>query len=306
VLVSANPGNPSLCLQLSRPENVQPGTATCGPFGENNEYLSRDGQVYLGTRGPFSPDFAGFSHQKTIGNSNFNALTASLRHAGPEFEFLLGYTYGKSLDQSSSLSEAVDPFNAQLSKALSAFDLRHNFVASYHWQVPVAGLFRRSNRWTEGWSLSGITRFSTGLPVTLFNNNDTSLTGTIPNGINSDGVDRPDYIPGLLNVNTDPRNGKPAFNTGLFSLPALGSMGTAARRFFYGPGMLNFDLALHKDLRLSDSRRLLFRLEAFNAFNHAQFFGPATVNGNITSPSFGQVTSASSPRVVQVAVKFQF
>ena len=44
---------------------------------------------------------------------------------------MLGYTYGKSLDQSSSLAEAVNPLNPSLSRALSAFDMRHNFVASY-------------------------------------------------------------------------------------------------------------------------------------------------------------------------------
>ena len=98
--------------------------------------------------------------------------------------------------------------------------MRHNFVASYDWKLAA--------RQTPGcaalgkdWSLSGITRFSTGLPVTLFNNNDTSLLGTIPNGINNDGVDTPDYTPGNLAVNTDPRNGRPAFNTSLFSLPSI-------------------------------------------------------------------------------------
>ena len=87
----------------------------------------------------------------------------------------------------------------------------------------------------------------------MFNNNDTSLLGTIPNGINNNGVDTPDYMPGNLDVNTNPRNGKPAFNTALFSLPDLGHVGTAARRFFYGPGMANFDVALHKNVRLSES-----------------------------------------------------
>ena len=109
--------------------------------------------------------------------------------------------------------------------------------------------------------------------MTLFNNNDTSLLGTIPNGINNNGVDTPDFTPGNLAVNTNPRNGKPAFNTALFSLPALGQIGTADRRFFYGPGIANFDAALHKTVPLSESRSLELRFEAFNVFNHAQFYG---------------------------------
>jgi hypothetical protein len=283
-----------------------PGTATCGPFGENNTYYARDGRVIQGTRGPFSPDFAGFTYQKTIGNSNYNSLEVTLRHSSRHGDFLIGYTFGKSIDQSSSLSEAVNPYNNALSRAISAFDIRHNFVASSNWNVPLGRWMRHRPRLTEGWQLSTIVRLSSGLPVTLFNNTDTSLAGTIPNGINSDGVDTPDYTPGRLSVNTNPRNGQAAFNTSLFSLPQIGQIGTASRRSFYGPGMLNFDAALHKNLPLSESRSVEFRLEAFNVFNHAQFFGAASVNGNITSASFGQVVNADSPRVIQVAAKLHF
>ncbi len=76
-----------------------------------------------------------------------------------------------------------------------------------------------------GRALASIWRIRTGLPVTFFNNNnDTSPLGTIPNGINNYGVDTPDYSPGDLQINPDPRNGKPAFNTSLFNLvPALPS-----------------------------------------------------------------------------------
>ncbi|HLK65259.1 MAG TPA: TonB-dependent receptor [Bryobacteraceae bacterium] len=295
VLISANPGNPALCAYLSDPANVMAGTPTCGPFGESGIYFTRSGHQINGTRGPFNADFAAVTYQKTIANSNFNSLALSLRHAGRNLEFLVGYTYGKSIDQSSSLAEAVNPLNPSLNRGISAFDLRHNFVASYDWHLPVAGL-----------ALSGVTRFSTGLPVTLYNNNDTSLLGTIPNGINNDGVDTPDYSPGNLQVHTDPRNGQAAFNTSLFSLPDLGHIGTASRRFFYGPGAANFDVALHKNVKLSESRALEFRIEAFNIFNHAQFYGAAAVNGNITSSSFGQVVSAAAPRQVQAAMRFSF
>jgi hypothetical protein len=306
VLESANPGNRALCLGLSRPEDVMPGTATCGPFGENNTYYARDGRVIEGTRGPFGPDFAGFTYQKTIGNSNYNSLEVTLRHSSRQGDLLIGYTFGKSIDQSSSLSEAVNPYNNALSRAISAFDIRHNFVASSNWNLPLDRWMRHRPRLTEGWQLSTIVRLSSGLPVTLFNNTDTSLAGTIPNGINSDGVDTPNYTPGQLSTNTNPRDGKSAFNTSLFSLPQIGQIGTASRRFFYGPGMLNVDAALHKNLPLSESRSLEFRVEAFNVFNHAQFFGAASVNGNITSASFGQIVSADSPRVIQIAAKLHF
>ena len=132
------------------------------------------------------------------------------------------------------------------------------------------------------------------------------MLGSIPNGINNNGVDTPDFTPGNLRINTNPRNGRAEFNTSLFGLPQLGQLGTASRRSFYGPGIDNFDLALLKDVRLKESKSLQFRLEAFNALNHAQFYGPAAVNGNISSPLFGHVVSAASPRIVQIGGKFSF
>jgi hypothetical protein len=75
---------------------------------------------------------------------------------------------------------------------------------------------------------------------------------------------------------------------------------------FNGPGLDNYDMALMKNLPLTESKSLQFRMEAFNAFNHAQFFGPSAVNGNINSSTFGQVVSAASPRLMQAALKLVF
>jgi len=306
VLTSANPGNPALCLGLSQPSDVAPGTPTCGPFGESGTFTTPSGALVHGTRAPFSSQFAAVTYQKTIANSNYNALQINLRHNSGPLEFMAGYTYSKSIDESSSLAEAVNPINPELSRALSAFDMRHNFVLSYNWRLPIDKILRRENLWTQGWALSGVSRFATGFPVTLYNNNDTSLLGTIPNGINNNGVDTPNFASGNLQLNTNPRNGKPEFNTALLSLPSLGQMGTAPRRFFYGPGIYNFDMAVQKNVRLSESKSLEFRLEAFNVFNHAQFYGSAAVNGNISSANFGEVVSAAAPRLMQLAAKFSF
>jgi len=78
------------------------------------------------------------------------------------------------------------------------------------------------------------------------------------------------------------------------------------RRFFSGPGQVNFDMALLKNLQLHESLFVQFRVEAFNLFNHAQFFGPNTVDGNLESSTFGQVVSAGAPRLIQLAMKFSF
>ena len=109
-----------------------------------------------------------------------------------------------------------------------------------------------------------------------------------------------------MNLNGNPRNGLPYFNTAAFSVNALGTPGNASRRSFYGPGSFNSNIALLKTFQFSEARTLQFRLETFNTFNHTQFFGPAAVNGNIGSPLFGQVVKAQPPRLMQVAVKFTF
>jgi hypothetical protein len=308
VLEEANPGDPALCLQLRNPANLAPGQTPCGPFGEDSPYVTNTGVTYQGTRGPLGSNFGSNANQSTIGNSNYNGLQVTLRHESKRLNVLAGYTYSKSEDQSSNVGEAVNPFDPALSKALSAFDVKHNFVVSYTYRIPFEELFHKRNRLTEGWEVSGITRFSSGLPVTLINYGDNSLIGAEPNGINNFGIDLPDYNGAPLDINKNPRNGQPYFNPADFSENALGTPGNAKRRFFYGPGLNNFDMAILKNVRLTEVKSLQFRLEGFNAFNHAQFFGPQSVDGNIgdLGTTFGQVVSAQPPRLVQLGAKFFF
>ncbi len=121
-------------------------------------------------------------------------------------------------------------------------------------------------------------------------------------------LDTPDFTPDHLQINTNPRNGKPAFNTALLSLPALGQIGTARRRFVYGygPGFDNFGIAIQKNVPSREAKSLEFRIATFNVFNHAQFYGPAAVNGDTNSTKFGQIVSAAPPRLVQLVVRFLF
>ena len=142
--------------------------------------------------------------------------------------------------------------------------------------------------------------------MTLSADGDNSLQGSAPNGVNNHSLDLPDFTPGPLNLNGDPRNGQLYFNTSLFSENALGTPGSASRRSFYGPGALNFDIALLRTFRLSESKALQFRLETFNTFNHAQFFGPVAVDGGFSTGLFGQVVKAAPPRLMQIALKFTF
>jgi hypothetical protein len=182
--------------------------------------------------------------------------------------------------------------------------MTQNFFANYHYRIPV--LLRSGPKsLTSGWELFGLTRMTTGFPVTLINNNDTSLLGTQPNGVNNIGADQLNFTPGTLNLRGRPGT-QPGFNTSLLSLPALGDFGNARRRFFHGPGSDNTDFAVEKSTTVLDGKELQIRAEAFNVFNHAQFFGPGSVEGNVGSATFGQIVSAAPPRLMQVSVRLRW
>jgi hypothetical protein len=306
VLIEPNHGNPALCLSLSQPSEVVPGTLTCGANGEDTVYYPIGGGQVEGTRGPLGPNFGSNALQSTIGHANYNALELSARHTSGRLEFSAAYTYSKSLDQSSNIGEEVNPFNPALSYALSSFDVTHNFVFSYEYQLPVDRLVH-PNRLSRGWSLSGITRFASGFPVTMTNNGDNSLIGTNPNGVNNSSIDEPDYSGAPLHLSRNPRvNGNNYFDATAFSMNALGTPGNAKRRFFHGPGADDYDMAIAKNLPLTEAKALLFRVEAFNVFNHTQFNGPGSVDGNIGSSTFGAAIGAAPPRILQGELKFNF
>ncbi len=305
---SVSPGNPGLCLSLSQPRDVAPGSLTCGPFGENLVYTRADGTIVNGTRSPFPNTIGTDAVYQNMGNSNYNSLQASLKRTAGHLTLLASYTYGKSMDWASSIQEQVNPFDFRKEYAISAFDLKHNFVFSYNYELPFDKLFRMSSRLTQGWAISGVTRYSTGLPVTFQSFGDNALVQVQNNGVNSVSIDLPNYNPSLgpLNINHDPRRNPLAFNTTLFSPNALGMFGTSSRRFFYGPGINNYDMALRKLTRVTESSSLEFRFETFNTFNHAQFDGAGSVDGNRDDATFGKILKSQPGRVSQVALKLSF
>ncbi len=301
-----NPGNPQLCLSLSQPNQVAPGTQTCGPFLENATFTRADGTVVVGTRQPYGlPNFGDNIFFATVANSAYNSFQTSLSHTSGRLTFTAAYTFSKSLDNSSNLQDRQpNPLNTRLSRGLSSFDVTHNFVVSYNYALPFDTLARnRLPQLTKDWRLAGITHLATGFPIYLFESDDHSLLG------NSGSTDTPDFLGGDLHLQ-DPRKanittGIPYFNTTLFAPSRIGYEGTANKAFFHGPGIANFDMALLKDITFTERYRLQFRAEFFNVFNHAQFLNP---NGNITtgSSTFGIITQARPGRIGQLALKIVF
>ena len=215
VTVPTNTANQALCLSLSHTSQVAPTSSTGGPFGENSRYTSALARCMTARERFWDTNYGAVTANR-IGNSNYNALQANLRLIiNKDSTVYLGYTYSKSIDDGSNLGEQMDGSNDRLTRAVSSFDMTHNFVATYHYALPFDRVFRR-NRFTDGWSLSGTTRFSTGFPVTLSDTSDRSLLGTLGNGFNNQLLDTPQLAAGPLQINTNPRNGLPAFNTGPF------------------------------------------------------------------------------------------
>ncbi len=283
--MEANPGIPSACLAI-------PG---CGPNTENN---------FDNVRSPF-PNHNLFQSNAwfiTNGQSSYNSFQLNLRHTTGRLQLLAGYTWSKAIDNASGYGEQVNFMNPKNSLALSAFDATHNFVFSYNYNLPFDKL--ASNRLTKGWALSGITRFSTGLPVIIYEFDNNSLLGTTFSGPIPLGIDVPNYAGGPVHT-LDPRKSSilQYFNTSGFSQETVGQLGNSSRRFFHGPGINNWDMALLKDTHLTERLNLQFRAEFFNTFNHTQF---NFVQGNVLSGSFGDATSAAPPRIGQLSLKLNF
>ena len=334
--VISDPGSPAICAAL----NVLGATPSCGPGGENTMYVLPAGATpppgtfpftgtltlagtpietcpgtstcVPGTRLNFNPAFFGPNgYFITIGNSVYNSGQVSLRHSSSYAQFLVAYTFSKSLDDASGYGEQINPFNARLSRGLSAFDITHNFVANYTLRLPLNKV-GGPRRLVEGWALSGITRFSTGVPISLVDGSDNSELGSGFTGPQTLTVDTPQFV-GPLGI-TNPRkvqtfiiSGVPVtgnffFNPTAFTPSPIGQEGNAARRFFHGPGINNWDMALLKDTTLTERTKLEFRAEFFNIFNHAQFLTPSGILGS----NFGTALDTQDPRVGQLSLKLLF
>jgi hypothetical protein len=288
-------------------------------------------------RGPLAPNsqvfpystFAGINMGKDIANSNYNGLVLTTKYQGHRGIFLqASYTFGKSLDNSSSWSVpsgqpggVADPRNLALEYGPSNFNITHRAVFTDVIDIPIGPGHRflgkdklLTRELVGGWQISGITTVQSGAPFTVYNGSaDFS-------GFNQF-YDRPDVI-GTGKLTQNNRNVDTAFDTAFFSkTPPTGRVGTSGRDQFYGPGLANFDFAAAKSFPLGTERlHLQFRADLFNLFNHTNFSNPVS---NESSASFGKITSTvgsavatavgttaglvgGGPRVIQFSMRLQF
>jgi hypothetical protein len=253
-----------------------------------------------------------------VGQSLYNSLQVTYNHrVSKGLTALVSYTYSKFLDNvegnnswsyngAANWGATANYFNLAGEKSVDAGDIPHALVASYVYQLPIgrgksvgSGMNRIVDAVAGGWEISGIATFRQGIPLSVFGNNWNSYGGD----------PRPDEIgnpkPAHQTISSTVANSWA--NSAAFKMAAYGTFGTAPRYMsnIRGPHYQNWDTALEKNWRFKDAMRAQFRFETFNTFNHPNFYAPGPGNMSLfNTASFGLITAAFQPRIVQWAGKF--
>jgi Carboxypeptidase regulatory-like domain len=234
-------------------------------------------------------------------NSNYNSLQVGLdKRFSHGFVLGANYTFSRTIDWVSYLSDldginVINPFNARAYRGVSDFNVPHRFVLNYVWQLPSpkAGVLKHV---LGGWETSGLWNWQSGFPLTISSGDDRS--GTTIGNDNADVIGKPGYTDG-----SKAQRIAKWFTTESFTLAKLDTFGNAGRNILVGPGTFNIDFSAIKNFRFSEKKRLQYRAEFFNVLNHANLNNPQT---SLTAGTFGRITSARDPRIIQMALKLYF
>lgn len=262
--------------------------------------------------------YQSIQYMEFASNSNYNALQVQLsKRLSPRVTFNVVYTWSKVLDVADSASSAVNPVLNYNSRDYgpAAFDRRQNFSVNFVYSLPTFSKYwdnRFSRQAFDGWEISSIGTFVSGAPLGISYSfvNSVDITGATGTGIDS-----------RVNLTCDPnvpsgdRTFSHAFNTSCVQAPSFANfgIGNASMRPLVGPGTENMDISLFKNFQLgnNEARRLQFRLESYNTFNHTQFTTIDTAarfdaSGNQVNNEFGQYTAAAPSRRLVLGLKLYF
>jgi hypothetical protein len=273
--------------------------------------------------------FPGPLNSSWTGHSNYNAGNIKLERRGRDLALLAVYTWAKSLDDKSApagigsagagFAGHMDDRNPQLDYGPSDFSVKHRFVNSMIYRLPVGrgkrflgNLNRAADAVVGGWQLTSITTFQTGFPFSV----------TAPDaGFAQASFGQRANLVGNPSVSNKGVN--QWFNTSAFTRPAFGTYGDLGRNTLTQPGINNWDVGLGKTFQFTERVGFQFRVETFNTFNHTQYGidptagaaggpGQSAVDGNLadlgpgTNNNFGKVLSARPGRIVQLGAKLMF
>jgi hypothetical protein len=236
-----------------------------------------------------------------VGTSTwYNGLQMKLdRRVGDGFFITTSYTFSKGLNYSEDDGGLAINMNTALNKARMNDNRTHVFTQSYMWSLP----FGKGKRWAQsgavawlagGWQIQGLFSAMTG----------TWFSPSVSGVVNAPGnADRPNWVaPIRILGGTGP--GQKYFDPASFAIPAQNTLGNAGRNIIQGPGIGNFDAALHRNFQVRERMQLALRIEAFNSTNTAHYNNP---NGNAQSPQFGEINGAEQDqRQFQIGLTLRF
>jgi len=216
------------------------------------------------------------------------------------------YTYG-GLGGNNGTSAWTNPYNGKAERGNCGFDIRHNLSLNVVYLLPFKG-----NRVVQGWQLSGIELWRTGVPMVVDIGYDRALLS------NAFDAERPNVIAGCNE--TAGQSQLHWFNPSCFTLPPAGTLGDLGKNTITAPGYFSTDVSLSKETRIFERLNTQFRAEIFNIFNHTNFGipglaaftavggltgSPAGITGNLSNA--GQITSiVGTSRQIQFGLKFLF
>jgi outer membrane receptor protein involved in Fe transport len=253
-------------------------------------------------RRPLQPGLGSTPIVESVGNSTFHALqwTAERRYR-KGFTILANYQFSKAIDDSSANKQngnsRTDPYNQRFDKGPSDFYRKHVVNVSGLYELPIHPRSRAMHAFIGGWNLNGILSYNTGRPFTVGSGVDNARTGA--GGQRADLAGDP-IISGDRSHNDQINE---YLRRAAFVPNAIGTYGVLGRNNFIGPGFANLDLGVMKNFSLHERLKAQFRFETFNALNHTNFSNPTTAQNNA---NFMKITSASDPRILQLALRFAF
>jgi hypothetical protein len=254
-------------------------------------------------------------YRNNVGTTSYRGLTAKLeQRLSRGLSYLVSYTRSRLMDDASSVFDAsiltgpvanypvADSFDRRRERDLSTGDIPHVFVASAVWDIPWGSGRARQGHGVLGglvndWTVAVVATRQSGIPVAV-----TQQTNF--NAFAGFGTQRPNLV-GDPDLPADERTPARWFNTGAFAVAPVFTLGSASRNPVRGPGYRNVDLAVSRriPMPLGSGTALELRAEAFNLLNTPSFANPGATLGTTT---FGVISSAGDPRVVQLAAKFLF
>ncbi len=284
------------------------------PLGANFDPRNADATTGTPLPAAFLRPYVGFNGipiMEGASSSNYHSLQVQAkRRFARGLQFGAAWTWSKAMDFNDGDTDSVSALvSARVwNYGLASFDRTHVLRINYVWDLPELRSDRSFARLIlNGWQLSGITSFISGQPLGIGFSTTTpvDITGSPSQGARVVVLDNP-VLP------KKERTFYRYFRTDVFRLPAVGTLGNAAKTLIRGPGVNNWDVAASKNFSLRERVNLQLRGELYNAFNHTQFSGLDTgarfdpKTGEQVNMRFGQCTAARSPRVIQLAMRINF